>query len=37
MPIGVLAERGWFLYIINSMLDSSGVDAVNAFLDDTMV
>ena len=34
MPMGVLAVPGWLQYIINSLLDASGVDAASAFLDD---
>ena len=37
MLMGMLAAPGWFQHVINSVLDSSGVDAANAFLDDIII
>ena len=37
MPVGMHATPGWLYYIIKSVLDTSGVDATNAFLDYIMV
>ena len=37
MPVGVLAGPGWFYYVINSVLDASGVAAAGAFLDNIIV
>ena len=37
MPRGMLAALGWLLYVINIVLDISGLGAASAFLDDITI